>query len=198
MRGRKKWPPTRSSPCKSRTFQNAGNLLGDFKGVQVQLHFIWGVNWGTLGEVAWVERVRVDTVVMNLGLCSWEPSCWQVGCFLKGGDRAVSPTRCRKQGREIAAIKKNHFRVGFYFSLPLKIKVYNNFKKWVGGDLQPRSTSKSCCVLEIAILWVSYDLIELEAKKWLLSNIWLRYHLDFCGQVSSDGHWESSEGEGDP
>lgn len=44
IRGRKKSHPTMSSPCKSRTFQNAGNRLGDFKGVQVQLHFIWGVN----------------------------------------------------------------------------------------------------------------------------------------------------------
>lgn len=70
-------------------FKMLASCSGDFKDVQVQLRFIWGVNWGTLGEVARVQRVRVDTVVMNLGLCSWEPSCWQVGCFLKAEKHCV-------------------------------------------------------------------------------------------------------------
>ena len=74
----KLWEKVTSNQVLTMQIKDISNCWQSARGLQrcpgpITLHL--GCELRSLGEVARVERVRVDTVVMNPGLCSWEPSC---------------------------------------------------------------------------------------------------------------------------
>lgn len=125
----KLWEKVTSNQVLAMQIKDISNCWQPARGLQrcpgpITLHS--GCELRSLGEVARVERVRVDAVVMNPGLSSWEPGCRQVGYFLKGRDAPCPPPGAGSGVGTELPLKKKIILFLFHFS---KSKGDGNFKR---------------------------------------------------------------------